>query len=385
MPSRPSLESGSPQTSARSDGLVTPNIQELKSLAVRGLGSMFDAEKQLFCNRLVRMEQGLVREGLSPRYTIMTLLGLRELERVGGHSPFDTQGLYETFIRDTKWIQCAGDLGLLIWLVASFNPDHIEDFIRRSEIETAPQRYADARHGRTTELSWFLAGLSHAALSSPRFASNLTDLALKTYQLVKKNQGKHGFFGHMAKVNSVAGLLRGRIGSFADQIYPIYAMSKFTTAFNVEESLDSALKCAVAICHAQGPMGQWWWLYDSNTGRTSSRYPVYSVHQHGMAPMGLFALEEATGQVFTNSIYKGLQWIYGANELAVDMRDFTQNLIWRCILPKWEGAKYLDTMLSVLRSPKQDAPPGPLEILYEDRPYEFGWMLYAFAKIGAAS
>jgi len=116
----------------------------------------------------------------------------------------------------------------------------------------------------------------------------------------------------------------------------------------------------------------------------SSRYPVYSVHQHGMAPMSLFALEEATGQSFKDFIYKGLRWIYGANELRTDMRDFSQNLIWRCILPKRKQTKYWDTALSLLRSPNEKAPVGALQILFEERPYELGWLLYAFAKLGIA-
>jgi hypothetical protein len=157
-------------------------------------------------------------------------------------------------------------------------------------------------------------------------------------------------------------------------------MARFASAFGVDEPLGSALECASAICGAQGHFGQWWWLYDSRGGQTSSRYPVYSVHQQGMAPMGLFALEEATGQSFGNHIYKGLRWIYGANELDLDMRDFSQSLIWRCILPKSRQTKYWDTALSLVRQTKEDATAGPLEILFEDRPYELGWLLYAFGR-----
>jgi hypothetical protein len=96
--------------------------------------------------------------------------------------------------------------------------------------------------------------------------------------------------------------------------------------------------------------------------------------------MGLFALEEASQQSFQKFVFKGLRWIYDSNELHTDMRDVEQNLIWRCILPKRKGMKYWDTALSIVRTPKNDAPVGPLEILHEDRPYELGWLLYAFAK-----
>jgi len=321
-----------------------------------------------------------VREGLSPRYTIMTLLGLRELELAGMDSPFDTQAIYASFIRDTNWIQGAGDLGLLIWLTASFDPDKQEVLFSKFDCETVLDRYSDAQEARTMELAWFLAGLAHAAETSTKLISPLTDLSVETYHRIEENQGEYGLFGHMSTKNSLAGRLRGRVGSFADQVYPIYAMSKFAKIFQVEDPLGPALECATAVCGAQGESGQWWWLYDARSGRVSSRYPVYSVHQHGMAPMGLFAVEEATGQCFKPFIYKGLCWIYGTNELNIDMRNGTENLIWRCILPRNSQSKYWEMALSVVRSPNEHAQVRSLKILYEQRPYEFGWLLFALAR-----
>ena len=373
-PSQPPRETSTVQQVA--------NVRALNALAVRGLVPMFDTEKQLFCHRLVRTDCGFVREGFSPRYTIMTLLGLHELERSGGGSPFDTEAIYKSFVNDTRWIGGIGDLGLLVWLGAAFAPQELGSLFHRMEVESALDRYADAREGRTTELAWFLAGLAHAAIAGVKKPLDLTDLAVETYHRLAENQGEYGLFGHMNRKKSIAGFLRGRIGSFADQIYPVYAMSKFATAFGVEEPLGSALACATVTCGAQGKLGQWWWLYESRTGRVASRYPVYAVHQQGMAPMALFALQQATGQCFETYIYKGLQWIYGANELEADMRDLDANLIWRCILPRNGETKYIDTAMSLLRAPKADASVGPRKRLFEDRPYELGWLLYAFGEAG---
>ena len=382
MPTSAPLNSQMSPAPAPSQPRTAPscNVRELISLATRGLVAMFDEDKQLFCHRLLRTEQGLVREGLSPRYTIMTLLGLRELELAGMGSPFDIQAIYGSFTRDTNWIQGAGDLGLLIWLTATFNPDQLGGLFSTFDCETALDRYSDAKEARTMELAWFLAGLAHAAETSPKLVSTLTDLSVETYHRIEENQGKYGLFGHMGTKNSLAGRLRGRIGSFADQVYPIYAMSKFAKIFQVEDPLAPALECATAICRTQGESGQWWWLYDARSGRVSSRYPVYSVHQHGMAPMGLFAIEEATGQSFEQFIYKGLRWIYGTNELGIDMRDDVENLIWRCILPRNSQTKFWEMALSVFRSPNEHAQVRSLKILYEQRPYEFGWLLFALAR-----
>src|SRR5581483_9226727 len=140
-----------------------------------------------------------------------------------------------------------------------------------------------------------------------------------------------------------------------------YAFSKLAKPFGIEEPLGEALKCANAVCLAQGNLGQWWWLYDSHNGQLSSHYPVYSVHQHGMAPMALFALEHASGQRFTESIYKGLQWAYGANELGASMRETAHNLIWRCIMPKSPRAKYWEMAMNRLRPTVEGIHIGPLK------------------------
>ena len=376
------LEAGHTYTSSSSSKFMGPSIQELNALAARGLVAMFDSNRQLFCHRLIRTELGLVRVGVSPRYTIMTLLGLRELELAGGQSSFDTAAIYNSFVRDTSWIGSIGDLGLLIWLTAAFAPDQLERRFAPTDLKTALDRYVDARKGCTMELAWFLAGLAHAELASPGLIPDLTDTAIEAYRRLKENQGDVGLFGHLSTRKSVVGFIRGRIGSFADQIYPIYSMAKFATAFHLKEPLELALKCATTLCATQGAMGQWWWLYGTQTGKVLCRYPVYSVHQQGMAPMGLLALEEASGQSFKEYINKGVQWIYGRNELGRDMRDLSQDVIWRCIRPKGAQAKYLEIARSLLGSNKENVSMGKFQILFEDWPYELGWLLFAFAKYG---
>jgi hypothetical protein len=312
----------------------------------------------------------------------MTLLGLRELELAGGQSSFDTAAIYNSFVRDVSWIRSVGDLGLLIWLTAAFAPDQLERRFPPTDLKTALDRYVDGRNGYTMGLAWFLAGLTHAGLASPGLIPDLTATAIETYRRLKENQGESGLFGHLSTSKSVVGFIRGRVGSFADQIYPIYAMAKFATAFHVEEPLELALKCATTLCGTQGAMGQWWWLYGAQTGKVLSRYPVYSVHQQGMAPMGLLALEEASGQSFKECIDKGVQWIYGRNELGADMRDLSQNVIWRCIRPKRTQVKYWQIARNLIGSQKDNVSVGEFQILFEDWPYELGWLLYAFAKYG---
>jgi len=357
------------------------NIRELMALAVRGLVQMFDGESQLFCFRLKRTEHGLVREGISHRYTMISLLGLQQLENKGFPSPISVKASLETLLKNTNWINNLGDLGLLLWLCALAAPERLAAIWSNLDVSRALTRYRDAREGRTMELAWFLSGLAHETLAQPEKLAGPIDLAMKTYEWLKKNQGDEGIFGHLARRGTFIGVVRGRIGSFADQVYPIYALTKFAQAFCSEEAQERALSCSRAICRAQGPLGQWWWHYDSTTGRVVGRYPVYAVHQDGMTPMALLALGEITGRDFNGPVHKGLLWIAGKNELGTDLRDTSAGVIWRCIHLKDQYKMYLDDLLSFRKAPIDGEQPRDLTIRFECRPYHFGWLLYAFAGI----
>ncbi len=374
----PASTIASHETTPSAGNAVQDRLRALLAVANVGLVPMLDPQEQLFCQKYVVNANGAARVGISQRYTAMTLLGLREMELAGFASSIDMQAVFEALLRKTDWIQGVGDLGLLIWVVSVFDPGRVETLLDQFACESAMKRYADAREALTMETSWFLTGLCFAASLSSKLRGRLTDLAVDAYRRIKKNQGEFAFFGHMSTSHSMAGRLRGAIGSFADQVYPIIAMSKCARAFSIEEALTPGLECARAICRAQGELGQWWWLYDSRNGRIASRYPVYAVHQHGMAPMALFAAEEATGESFESFAFKGLDWIYGQNELHKDMRE--QNLIWRCIRSAQPKSKYLEVAGSLFGMGGGPIPAHKLQVLTEQWPYEYGWMLYGLAR-----
>jgi hypothetical protein len=175
-------------------------------------------------------------------------------------------------------------------------------------------------------------------------------------------------------------MLRGRIGSFADQVYPIYGMTKFWQVFGEPAARESALHCAEAICKAQGPLGQWWWHYDSANGQVVDGYPVFSVHQHAMGPMALLALGDATQSDYSRSIFHGLRWINSRNELNFEMEDASARLIWRCVFNSSLAPQKKVKALFGLRSEGEpQESPRNLSVRFECRPYELGWLLYAFA------
>jgi len=277
-------------------------------------------------------------------------------------------------LSDTNWVSSIGDLGLLLWLCSDSSEKHLTEVQRKFDLVGALESYPDARRRLTMELSWFLTGLVQVLQKAGD--GELRSVAHQTLRLVKANQGDHGLFGHMAKWHSVAGMVRGQIGSFADQVYPILGLAHFAHILGDDEVKSKASQCAKAICARQGPLGQWWWHYDSVTGKVMQRYPVYSVHQHAMGPMALIALEELFGEDFRAPINAGLKWINGANELGEDLEDTQAGVVWRCIrLPR--TASYAASLGGLLGSERK---PGRLHTLYECRPYELGWLLYAFAR-----
>jgi hypothetical protein len=351
---------------------VNIDINRLTETAADWLVPMFDQESQLFCHRLRPAPGGLVREGYSQRYTTMTLLGLHRFEAAGSQSPIAIRPAIDLLIGRYDWINNIGDVGMMLWLCAVAAPDRLAEVYSALGVETALARYPETK---TMELAWFLTGLAYSALIRSVKLADLANVSAKTFRLLAENQGAHGIFGHQTVWKSLHGVLRGRIGSFADQVYPIYALSRFAEAYENQAAVDMASRCAEAICRAQGPLGQWWWHYDASTGKTVQKYPVYSVHQHGMGPMALFALGDTMKSDFSRPIYTGLNWIYGNNELGLDFRDEFTRVIWRNIHRKGRAFHFSDSRMHNSVS----EPIDNLRVLTECRPYELGWLLYAFS------
>lgn len=354
------------------------DLSQLCALTLEGLTPMFVAAERLFCYRRKLVGDRILCDGISERYTMITLLGLAAWQRSGGPSPIDAARVMPQLLEDLNWLQGVGDLGLLLWLCAEASPKGVERLLREIDLESALTRFRDGREGSTTEVAWFLTGLSQAMLAMRQSPLKLRNAAGQAYDLLRRNQGPTGIFGHMHTAKTLAGTLRSHIGCFADQVYPIVALTAFAVVSGQTEALRRATACADAICQAQGPLGQWWWHYDSSTGKTIGRYPVYSVHQDGMAPMALLVLGKAGGGNYREAVYKGLEWIYGGNELGLNLCDGEQHVIWRSIQAGGKYSTYLAGVLGMLGF--EEAPKvQQLRVNYECRPYHFGWLLYAFS------
>ncbi len=341
---------------------------------------MYDPARGLFCYRMREVDGGnLVPEGISRRYTIMTLLGLSRFEEGGGRSPIDVRTTTDQLVEGFGNNDNVGDLGLLIWLCALVCPEHIERLYDKYLKSNSLERFNDFRQAHTMELSWLLTGLSYAKSRMGSLLRNHDKLAELAYASLLGNYTGTGIFRHSG-THGLSAMLRGRIGSFADQVYPSYALSVFAQAFNRKEALEPAIENARALCRLQGELGQWWWHYDAKTGGVVGRYPVYSVHQEGMAPMMLFQVGARAGLDFSRNIYAGLEWITGNNEIAESLVDRERRMIWRNISPA-RVRRFQEELRSLIVKPKgvPSRMGSVLYVLRESRPYCFGWLLYAFA------
>jgi hypothetical protein len=174
---------------------------------------------------------------------------------------------------------------------------------------------------------------------------------------------------------------RAHVGSFADQVYPIQALARLHGSADDPEALAVANTVAGVICAAQGPAGQWWWHYDSRTGEVVEGYPVYTVHQHAMAPMALLDLADAGGTGHLDAIGQGLRWLQGPPEAGQDLVLDEPPITWRKVArgdPRKvvRGLRAASTRIRPgMRLPALDRVyrPGPVD--HECRPYELGWLL----------
>jgi hypothetical protein len=170
------------------------------------------------------------------------------------------------------------------------------------------------------------------------------------------------------------------VANFADQIYPIQALSLACTLESDHASMEVAAQAAEQLIALQGSMGQWWWHYDARHGRVAQAYPVYSVHQCGMAPMALRSLARAGGPAHDQAIADSRRWL-GENELNTSLIDHTAGTVWRAI-ERDEGsfARHAQRLRSVLGwKPRRPPEPTRLMVNRETRPYEWGWYLFAAA------
>lgn len=382
-----------PAVSARVTGIadalpgLAEWVPELVSLAQRGLSQMHTDSGKAFVQtaRGIRTPQGSVLrgEGDSLRYAAIAALGLGRLEPgdqravLGRSSAAD---LAASVAKRAHGHRDPGAVALAAWAAAEVLGSFESGlFDQLSTVLSNGQPLA------TVDTSWMVtAGVAAGQIGET------SDLVQRAVARLSEAQGPGGLFPHMLPAGA-AGRFRAHIGCFADQVYPIQALARYAQTVSSADALLAANRCAAAICDLQGAAGQWWWHYDSRSRRVVEGYPVYSVHQHAMAPMALFDLAEAGGDDHLPAVAAGVDWLRTHPEVMDELVSPAHGVVWRKV-GRREPPKAVRSLSAVtttvrpgLHVPGLNTMFPPEQIDYECRPYELGWLLYAWLSGGGTS
>jgi hypothetical protein len=397
---------------------LTDTIDQLTTVSTRGLEEMYQPTGLTF-PQTARGGDGraLQREGVNVRYTAIAALGLAQLPDVAQKQAL-SGSLAREILPAAIGLALAGRdpgaVALATWAAAEVTTQDDDSTAgdrdnaasspahEPTRIQRALDRLLATVHTGapipTVDQSWTLTALLAARHradldrddeSSPfiAVAEQLTEAAHTAAERLMAVQGPGGLFPHHLPPHHLS-RLRSHIGCFADQVYPIQALARYAAAEGDQHALDAASRCTERICALQGDAGQWWWHYDSRGAGVVEGYPVYSVHQHAMAPMALMELHEAGGPDHGAEIALGLKWLTDHPESDSPLIDTATGVVWRKI-----GRRGPRKIVRKLRAAATAAhpnlhltaldrmfPPGPVD--YECRPYELGWLLYAWHSEG---
>ena len=365
------------QNSLSNNQTISELIQTLRSIAVSSLSRMYIPQERLFVYRLRKNGPAEVLEGVSRRYTAIALIGLSgEDEHIvkqvlGDHS---LENVCDRLLDDIDQMQDFGEIALTTWAARTINHPHTS-----KSIEGLKKFYTSEKKISTIELSWALTALTIESEKptdmtfAEQFARVLMDSFNHKTAIFSRGPGRKGIKA-----------LCNHVSCFADFVYPIQALAYYYQASKDSRAADIACRCAENMCELQGDDGQWWWHFDSRTGRVLEHYPVYSVHQDSMAPMALLALSKACGKDYSNYIEKSLRWLAQSTEINGSLIDIEKNIIWRSVRRKAPGrlAISLQSTASFIhpsvRAPGMNLFFPPVSIDHESRPYHLAWILHTW-------
>jgi hypothetical protein len=372
------------------------SARRLCGIALERLPEMIDPATGLFVFRV--QGSGLVPAGTSLRYTAITAIGLDRAAQCGLPCRVDIDRIHEALDATLPAAETTGDLGLVIWATAKSRPSLAERALGELAAHHDLARTRGGDHVHSTELAWLVIGLAEAlsaGVGDERDVRARLDLASRR---LLAQRGASGLFCFSRPLDPSRGprtpgeLLRGRLGFFDAQVYGILACLARDSVAHDPEARDAARRVGERLLAHQHPLGQWGWHYDVHTGALVDLYPVYSVHQDGMAPMALLPLERAVDLPVTNAVARGVAWLFGDNELGEPLADVDRAVIWRSVRRRapWRRVVYPLKALHLARLGggldlgARLARPRLLEIDRELRPYHLGWCLLALAEIAAA-
>jgi hypothetical protein len=350
--------------------------RELVGFALHKLPAMQLADAS-FCFEVVEGEA--TPRGRSLRYTLIVLIGLLKAEAAGLQTTLDSATIKARLLDELDSPELTpGDLGLFLWADSRSGHEATERLLDKVSDSVEPEGHG-ALEG--LELAWLVIGL---AASTAERSSSRGELALeRALRQLNDNLMFTGLLLH-------SGLgWRRRFPNFATEIYGVQALARVGALRGDGSAIDAARRVADRLITLQRRNGAWPWLYDANRGEVVEPFEIYSVHQDAMVPMALLELTEASGEErYREAALRGLDWIWGRNELRRPMLDADAGMLYRSIrrrAPRDRAILYSNTLTSYMGRPMLARYHGKLEVNATDRPYHLGWVLEAWSERGKGS
>ena len=354
-------------------------IQLLCATAKKGLVKCY-CETDLLQNSHRNRKLAALNMALNLRYIIIAQIGIRHWLHF--HSDEEQLPDFWEYIHSrSNQVNSAGDLGLAIWAGVESNANDCS--ILAGKLANNWPRLCKACNA--VELAWVVQALVRFSQSQPA-TDEITNMLKDAHRrLMNLYCHDTGLFARHNR-EGFREVIPHHIACFADQVYPILALASYGQYFKDRRSIDTAVAVTDMISRLQGDKGQWWWHYNVKEGTVAEEYPVFSVHQDGMAPMALLAIDKVTNKNHSPYIEKGLRWLSGQNELQAEMILPEKGIVWRDIHRR-EISKMYRLTRSILTTVGWDRAhhlAGKNLFGYvvnrESRPYHLGWILYAWAE-----
>ena len=375
-------------SAATASGHTDELAHRLLDLSVRGLRRMYEPATRSFPQTMRGQTSATgpvaVHEGNSLRYAAIVALGVSRLPVIDQRQILDgatAAELAAVVAERSARVTDMGAVALAAWALAEVSHT-VDDHLMRRLSDWASSSHPVA----TVQLSWALM----AALEAGRVSGLGGQRATMLAERLRAAQGPSGAFPHMLPADA-QGRVRAHVGCFADQVYPVQALARLAARTPDQAALGAANRCAGRIVAVQGAQGQWWWHYDVRDGSIVEGFPVYSVHQHAMGPMALFELADVPGGGdHLSAIGRGMDWLVTHPEVVDELIADELDVVWRKVGRREpaKAARALGALTTAVRPglhlPGLDSLFPPTKIDHECRPYELGWLLYAWASQDAA-
>jgi hypothetical protein len=305
------------------------------------------------------------------KFTMNTLMGLYKARVAGSEVFLDIETAYRSLAgRVREQATSAQNIAATVWAGHSIGVEVPEVAVSLFDrILNSQDKYPDLG---AQGLAWTIAACVTGGVELREKAHALLRCATERYIHPRSMLVRHTPSG-----------FRKDWASFAASCYMAYSLLLLARETGDQETKRIGLTIARAMVRLQGPQGQWAWFYHVPSGRVVDYYPVYSVHQHAMAPLFLLEAIDQGYAEFREPLVRGFRWIFGQNELQTSLVDRDRRIIWRSAVRR-EPLARMSRFARTVGVTYAGLRPGildrdDLQINRECRSYELGWALWAFA------